>query len=347
MTTKEPGHDPLRRQALQQLVASASTVLAAPAVVAAGATPGGYTVEPHADEGDPKEVVELWPDGAPGGDAVTTMTEIIERENAAKLRDRIIRHVRSPRMTVFRAAGRPKGALLLLPGGGYQHVVIDKEGFETARWFASQGFTCFVLFYRLPGDGWAAGPNAPLQDAQRALRVIRSRAAEWRLPSARLGLAGFSAGGHLAARTAALHAMRSYEPVDAADSASARPDFAALLYPVITMEGTTAHAGSREYLLGQAPSLAQMREFSAQTSVTGAMPPAFLLHAADDPAVPLENSLLMHAALRASGIPTDLHVFAKGGHGFGLRGVGERPVSAWPTLLRDWALRCFELNGSA
>jgi acetyl esterase/lipase len=334
---KPTRHDPVRRRTLERLLASATAALTAPAAL---------SLDLPADTGDPAEVLELWPDGPPGGDVVTVKPEIVERENPWKLRDRVIRFVRSPSLIVFRAVGRPKGAFLLLPGGGYKHVVIDKEGFETARWFASEGFTTFVLFYRLPGDGWSAGPDAPLQDAQRALSLIRSRASEWHLEPGRLGVAGFSAGGHLAARTATRHALRSYEPVDQTDQISARPDVAAMLYPVITLEGTAAHAGSRDCLLGLSPSPARVREYPAQIGVGTDTPPSFLLHAADDTAVPLENSLLMHGALRDAGVPTDLHVFTEGGHGFGLRGVADRPVAAWPALLRDWALRNFE-RGSA
>jgi acetyl esterase/lipase len=323
----------MRRQALERLVASAAAGLAAPATLA-------FELPP--DTGDPVETLDLWPNGPPGGDAVTVRTEIVERENPWKLRDRIIRCVRTPRLTVFRAVGRPRGALLLLPGGGYTHVVIDKEGFEIARWFASQGFTTFVLFYRLPADGWSAGPDAPLQDAQRALRLIRSRASEWHLEPGRLGIVGFSAGGHLAARMAGRHSLRTYEPVDEADRTSARPDAVAMLYPVITLEGAAAHAGSRENLLGRSPPSDRSREYSGQTGVGTGTPPSFLLHAADDTAVPLDNSLLMYGALRAAGVPTELHVFAEGGHGFGLRAVANRPVAVWPALLRDWAVRCFE-----
>ncbi len=142
----------------------------------------------------------------PGGVPAGLSEEIVERPNDLGLRDRIVRHVTRPRITVFRPAGRPRGALLLLPGGGYRHVVVDKEGFETARWFAARGLAVFVLFYRLPADGWAGGPDAPLQDAQRAMRVIRSRAATWDLDAAQLGVIGFSAGGHLAALLACRHA---------------------------------------------------------------------------------------------------------------------------------------------
>lgn len=325
-------HDPARRKALEKLVASATVFVAGSPAAA---------LDLPADTGDPREVVDLWPGPPPGATGLSVVEEIIERDNPAKLRDRIIRHVRRPRFTVFRARGKPRGAFLVLPGGGYRHVVIDKEGFETARWLASEGFTAFVLFYRLPGDGWSAGPDAPLQDAQRALRLLRARAGDWQVDPAQIGVLGFSAGGHLAARTAAGYALRCYGPVDAADGVSARPDLAALMYPVITLEGPAAHAGSRECLLGPEQSQARLREYSAQNMVGPNTPPSFLVHAGDDVAVPLENSLVMYSALRSAGVDADLHVFQQGGHGFGLRGVGNRPLAAWPGLLRDWAMSRF------
>jgi acetyl esterase/lipase len=289
-----------------------------------------------ADVPDPREVIDVWPGPPPGGVPASLSEEIIEQPSDLGLRDRIIRHVTRPRITVFRPAGRPRGALLLLPGGGYRHVVVDKEGFETARWFAARGLAVFVLFYRLPADGWTGGPDAPLQDAQRAMRVIRSRAATWDLDPAQLGVIGFSAGGHLAALLACRHAAAAYDTVDDVDRASARPDVAALIYPVVAMDDPAAHAGSREQLLGPSPDPARIRKYSADSMVQPDTPPTFVLHAADDPSVPLENAMRMAQALRSAKVPVDLHVFAEGGHGFGLRYVGDRPVAAWPDLLLRW-----------
>jgi acetyl esterase/lipase len=205
-----------RRRALQTLLAAAGTGAAlgsGPEVAAAWTT-------------DPGEVFGIWTGAPPGSNDVKVVEETVERPNASGLRDRIVRGVTSPRITVFRPGGRPRGAFLLLPGGGYRHVVVDKEGFETARWLAERGFAVFVLFYRLPADGWAAGPDAPLQDAQRAMRMLRARAATWSVDPARIGVIGFSAGGHLAASLACSHARRTYTPEDAADEQSARPAIA-------------------------------------------------------------------------------------------------------------------------
>jgi acetyl esterase/lipase len=318
-----------RRQALQSLLAAAAPMLATTTHAAADQSPG-------AGESDPREVVDVWPGSPPGGVPAGLNEEVVERQNDLGLRDRIVRHVTRPRIMVFRPAGRPRGALLLLPGGGYRHVVVDKEGFETARWFASRGLAVFVLFYRLPADGWAGGPDAPLQDAQRALRVIRSRAASWDLDPAKLGVIGFSAGGHLAALLACRHAAAAYDAVEDADRTSARPDVAALIYPVVAMDDPAAHAGSREQLLGPAADQALIRAYSADSLVPPDTPPTFILHAADDPSVPPENAQRMAQALRVAGVPVDLHVFADGGHGFGLRYVGDKPVAAWPDLLLRW-----------
>lgn len=327
-----------RRTALQGMLAAAGagaplTAAPLPAPAALDAVAGR---SPTATAEDPREMFDIWPASPPGGVPAGLTEELVERPNDLGLRDRIVRHVTRPRVTVFRPQGRPRGALLLLPGGGYRHVVVDKEGFETARWLATHGLVVFVLFYRLPADGWAAGPDAPLQDAQRAMRVIRSRAAAWGLDTARLGVIGFSAGGHLAARVACRHAAPVHAAGDAADRASARPDTAALIYPVIALDDPSAHAGSREQLLGAAPEAARVRAYSADTLVPPDAPPTFILHAADDASVPLENALRMAAALRSAGVPVDLHVFSAGGHGFGLRHVGDRPVAAWPDLLLRW-----------
>jgi acetyl esterase/lipase len=318
-----------RRRALQALLAAAGASASIGTEAAAGS--------PVPQASDPTEVFGIWPGPPPGSEAVEVHEEIIERPNAGGLRDRIVRSVTEPRITVFRPRGKPRGALLLLPGGGYRHVVIDKEGFETARWLAERDIAVFVLYYRLPSDGWAAGPDAPLQDAQRAMRVVRARASTWAIDAERLGVVGFSAGGHLAARLACCHSRHVYAAIDAADQLPARPAIAGLIYPVITMDAAFAHAGSREQLLGPEPSDAQVNAYSADTAVAAGAPPTFILHAGDDESVPVENALRMDRALRAAGVPVDLHVFCSGGHGFGLRAIAGKPVSIWPQLFRDWA----------
>jgi acetyl esterase/lipase len=287
----------------------------------------------------PGEPSVLWPAGPPGGANVTVAETIVERDNEWGLRDRAVRGVRRPTLTPFRAPQPARGTLLLIPGGGYKHVVVDKEGVETAQWFAQRGFDAHVLLYRLPYDGWDAGPDAPLQDAQRAVRVLRAQARVAGRDPQRVAVLGFSAGGHLAARLATRHGIESYAALDGADRESARPALAALAYPVIDLQGTDVHAGSREHLLGASPSPQRLREYSAQHAVGPDTPPTFLLHANDDVSVPASNSLLMLAALRAADVPTELHLFAEGGHGFGLRGIAGKPVAAWPELLLAWLER--------
>ncbi|MBC6982615.1 alpha/beta hydrolase [Caulobacter sp. 17J80-11] len=304
------------------------------------AAPAGARAQGPLYADDPTEIVRLWPGAAPGGEHATATLEIVERSpDPAQYRDRFATGIAEPLMTVFRPA-RPSGAaVLIIPGGGYKRVVIDKEGFEAARRLNAAGVTAFVLRYRLPADGWAAGPDAPLQDAQRALRIIRADAARYGLDPARVAVLGFSAGGHLAASLAARHAQPVYAAVDARDGVSARPDLAGLMYPVITMAAPHAHPGSREYLLGATPSEERIGAWSRERSVGADTPPTFLVHAADDSAVPVENSLMMFAALRAAKIPSELHVFEEGEHGFGLRLIQGKPAAIWPDLFLAWGAR--------
>jgi acetyl esterase/lipase len=282
----------------------------------------------------PADVTELWPGGAPGGEAVKVVQETAQAANSDGLRDRTVTGITRPTLSRFPTERQARGAALIIPGGGYGRVVVDREGFETARWLAARGVEAHVLLYRLPADGWAAGPDAPLQDAQRALRLIRRRSG-----TAKLAVIGFSAGGHLAAHLATGFDKPVYPPVDETDRLAARPDLAALLYPVITMQGELAHAGSRSKLLGAGPSAEQLRAYSMETQVTSRTPPTFLAHAADDASVPVANSELMFEALRAAGVTAELHVFEEGGHGFGIRGAAGKPAAAWTQLFLDWAGR--------
>lgn len=299
----------------------------------------GLTAAPAVARGEgPDEVIDLWPAGPPGGEAVTVTEALISRPHPTLL-DRIVRGVRRPTLSVFRAAQPTGAAALIVPGGGYKHVVVDKEGFETARWLASRGITAFVLLYRLPHDGWTAGPDAPLQDAQRALRLVRAQAGRLGFRADCLAVQGFSAGGHLAARLATRFDLSTYAPVDAADKLSARPDVAGLIYPVVSFRADIAHMGSRTHMLGETPAPEQVARYSAETAIPTDTPPVFLMHAADDDAVPVENAYLLHAALRAAKVPTELHIFEEGGHGFGLRGVPGKSLPPWPDLFLHWWTR--------
>jgi len=286
----------------------------------------------------PDETIDLWPKGAPGMPAKPPVEVTTERsKDTSKLNDRAVAGVSTPRMAVFRPA-KPNGAsLLVFPGGGYVRMAMDKEGYEIGRLLAARGITVFVLFYRLPGEGWADRADVPLQDAQRAMRLIRARAAKYGLDPERIGTMGFSAGGHLCADLVARFATKTYEPVDAADTLSARPMIAAPIYPVVSMDAAVAHMGSRDALLGPAPSQALITAHSPDRNIKPDSPPCFLCAAEDDPVVPIENTLLLHAALRTAKVPVELHLFEQGNHGFGLRGVVGKPAHVWPDLFLAWA----------
>lgn len=282
-------------------------------------------------------VIPIWPNGPPGGEGVSVTQEVVERNPPPNpLRDRFLTHVRTPTLTVFEPA-RPNGAsLLITPGGGYRLVVMDKEGYECAERFAAAGVTVYVASYRLPADGWAAGPAAPLQDAQRALRLVRWMAKQKGLDPDRVGVMGFSAGGHVAGCLSLMWDRPVYAPVDAMDDISSSPDMSMLIYPVATMHSGFAHAGSREQLLGPSPPPDQERLWSLEDNARPDAPPTFLLHAGDDTSVPVENSLRLYDALRAAKVPTEMHLFEEGGHGFGLRFTAGKPVAAWPELVIGW-----------
>src|SRR3954465_2129936 len=189
----------------------------------------------HMSAPEPTETIDLWPNGAPGAPAVPPVETVKERSKDKAYNDRYVFGISRPRMAVFRPR-RPNGAAVMItPGGGYPWVVVDKEGYEMARWLAARGVTAFVLFYRLPHEGWAAGPDTPLQDSQRAMRLIRHHAGRLRIDPKRIGAMGFSAGGHVCADLLARFATPVYTPVDAADRLSARPDLAAPIYPVVSM----------------------------------------------------------------------------------------------------------------
>ncbi|MFL6721600.1 MAG: alpha/beta hydrolase [Sphingomonas sp.] len=240
-------------------------------------------------------------------------------------------------MAVFRPKHANGAAVLITPGGSYSWVVVDKEGYEMARWLAARGVTAFVLFYRLPHEGWAAGPDTPLQDSQRAIRLIRHRASSYGVDPKRVCAIGFSAGGHVCADLLARFSASVYQPVDAADRISARPDLAAPIYPVVSMSLPNAHEVSRRNLVGENASPERERAHSPHLNIPPDAPPVFLLHAEDDPSVPVANTLLLRQALLARKIPVETHLFAEGGHGFGLRLARGKSVDGWQEIFWAWA----------
>lgn len=289
----------------------------------------------------PVTTIDLWPGEAPGMPSRPPDERLIERSTDPAIPDRALTGITRPRMEVFRPDAPNGAAVLIMPGGGYERVVIDKEGYELGQWLAARGFLAFVLFYRLPGDGWAAGANVALSDAQRAMRLVRYNAREFDVDPERIAALGFSAGGHLCANLATRFSTQTYAPVDEADANPARPVLAAPIYPVISMTAPVAHGGSRERLLGRNASVDLERRHSPAYNVNGETPPCFLVHAEDDDAVPVENTLEFRAALRARGIPVETHLFAEGGHGFGLSRVQGKPAAAWPDLFVNWARTLF------
>ena len=302
----------------------------------AGSAAAAATPLPALAAGIVTERFPLWPGSPPGGEGLAVKDQVVKRSPNGAADDIAWPHVATPMLNVVPAANPNGAAVLICPGGGYARVALGREGSSISRLFTARGITAFELLYRLPHDGWTAGPDAPLQDAQRAMRLIRARAAKWKLDPARVAVTGFSAGGHVAARLASRFALETYKPVDAADTQSARPIVAGLFFPVITMREPEAHGQSKRELLGKDASDERVRRFSAENGLPADMPPSFVACAADDPVVPPANSLLMFAALQAAKIASELHVFETGGHGLPGEGGKEHP---WPGLFERFARR--------
>ena len=313
-----------RREALLASIATAA--LPSPA---RAATPGSWPTYPA-------EEIELWPGTPPGAPAVLPVEQVIDNGTAQR-HGRMVKGIARPRMKVFRPA-RPNGAALLVtPGGGYSVIVIDAEGYQIGPWLSERGWTVFVLYYRLPGEGWADRADVPLADAQRAMRLIRSRAAQYGVDPDKVGALGFSAGGHVCGDLATRYDAAVYRPVDAADRLSARPVIAAPIYAVQSMSQPLAHQGSRDLLLGADPSPMMQRAHSPSHNVTAATPPIFMAHAEDDTIVSAENTIEMRAALKAAGVSVEAHLFAAGQHGLGLPGRAGEPARRWKDMFVSWA----------
>jgi acetyl esterase/lipase len=289
--------------------------------------------EPGALPGDSQEFIALWPGTPPGGEGVRLDLKVTDTVQPDGFHVRAISQIQTPGFFVYRPA-RPNGmGLLIIPGGGYASEGGDRGGREIAQHFASLGIICFVLRYRLPGEGWKNRELVPLQDAQRAMRLIR--AGEYGARS--LGVIGFSAGGHLSASLAIRHGMPLYTPISPADQLDARPLVAAHMYPVITM-GDGAHPGSRQKLLGENPSADAIAMYSLDKHVGPDTVPSFICIAADDDVVPPSpNGIAMFGALQAARIASELQVFEVGGHGFSLHWTQGKPCAAWPGLFLAWA----------
>lgn len=280
----------------------------------------------------------LWPGSPPGGEGLSVRDEFVFRRTPQQANDIAWTHVARPLLIVTRPAKPNGAAVLVIPGGGYARVALERGGSGIAANLAKRGFTAFDLKYRLPHDRWAAGPDAPLQDAQRAMRLIRSRAAGLGVDQKRIAAMGFSAGGHLAARLGSRHGLATYRPIDAADRLSARPTALGLFFPVIKMDGPAVHGQSRRELLGEAADPARARLFSADADLPADMPPTYVAHPVNDPSVPVANSFAMFEALQKAKIPSELMVFEKGGHGFPPPLAGGEPYP-WLDLVLAFTAR--------
>ena len=242
--------------------------------------------------------------------------------------------------TLFRS--RPKkdatdAAVIVCPGGGYGHLALEKEGSKVAEWLNSFGVTAFVLRYRHAGTGHHH--PIPMLDGQRAVRYVRSHAAEWGLDPHKIGVMGFSAGGHLASTLGTHFDAGDPSATDPVDRASSRPDFMILCYPVISLTADYTHTGSRDNLLGKTPDEKLVRSLSNEFQVTKDTPPTFLFHTDEDHYVPTENSVAFYLALRHAGVPAELHIYQNGGHGVGLA-QGIPSTHDWPNRCQAWLQEC-------
>ena len=264
-----------------------------------------------------QKVELLWPEGAPGAKGT---------EDGDK-----------PSLTIYlppkeTATGT---AIVICPGGGYGFLAMDHEGHQIARWLNSLGVAGFILKYRHRNSGAGYGHPAPLNDAQRAVGMVRSRAKEWNINPNRLGILGFSAGGHLASTAGTHFHTGKPDAKDLIDRVSCRPDFMVLIYPVISLVEWCAHSGSRRNLLGNNPDEKLVENLSNERQVTPETPPTFLVHTYEDTGVPAENSIYFYLALRKAKVPAEMHLYHKGQHGFGL-GQNHGAVSTWPLRCADW-----------
>jgi acetyl esterase/lipase len=274
----------------------------------------------------------LWPRDPPGA------ASFKPQPRPAEWSPVFLSNVTKPDLRVFRPT-RPNGqAVLVIPGGAYWFVSSANEGVDLAQRLTAKGITVFVLTYRLPGEGWTNRSDVPLQDAQRAMRVICANAVRYAIQPEAVSVLGFSAGGHLAATLATQHLEKMYAPVDAMDQELARPHSASLIYPVITMDAPWTHAVSRKLLLGDSPTEAEVERRSAERHVDANTPPAFLVHAFDDDAVPVENSLRFISAMRDAKRPVEAHLLQEGGHAFGT-GYSGTPTEHWIELYSSWLSR--------
>ncbi len=249
----------------------------------------------------------------------------------------VISKITRPTLTIFlppkeKANGT---AVVVVPGGGYHIVAAGHEGYDIAKKFNEMGVAAFVVKYRIPDSLSMISPEiGPLQDAQRAIQIVRQRAKEWHIDEHRVGIIGFSAGGHLAS-TAGTHYDKAV--IDNKEKINLRPDFMILVYPVISFTDSIGHIGSRDNLIGQNPSSEKIKEYSNELHVTPQTPPCFLVHAKDDDVVPVQNSIQFYEALKKNNVPAEIYLYNNGGHGFGLNN-GTSDIK-WMDLVKQWMMK--------
>ena len=269
--------------------------------------------------------LKVWPNGAPDSNGMTKPEEIYEGKRVRNVSEAEL-YVYLPKKEINTGA-----AIVICPGGGYAIEAMDHEGYDMASWLAEQGVAGIVLKYRLP----YGHHKIPLEDTQRAIRIVRQKAAEWGINSSKIGIAGSSAGGHLASTAGTKFDMGKPDATDPIEKFSCRPDFMLLLYPVITMDEEYGHMGSRNNLLGQDNKWELAEQYSNERHVTAQTPPTFLILADDDNGVPTRNSIEFYMALKKYKIPAEMHIFRDGGHGFGMN-KKNLPVDQWPDLFAQW-----------
>lgn len=276
--------------------------------------------------------LKLWPGGIPGSKTDDTYVEKITTTDGRITR---CEKVVTPDLTVYLPAPEKANgaAVLICPGGGYGVLAFDHEGNAIAKWLNDNGIAGIILKYRLPSDRIMIDKSiGPLQDAQEAIRVIRRNSASWKINPDKVGVIGFSAGGHLASTLSTHYTEKVY---DVKDNTSARPNFSLLIYPVVSFDSVITHRGSRNNLIGLKPAEEQVIRFSNELRITADTPPAFLVHSADDKAVPVMNSIGYFQGLQKNNIPAELHIFQKGGHGYGLA-INGGTESSWPGSCLKW-----------
>lgn len=277
------------------------------------------------------KVIDLWNGKVPGAIHSDKFKQNID--TAAGWIDK--KYITDPCLDIYPAPKEKSNgtAVVICPGGAYGGLAVKHEGSQVAKWLNGLGITAFVLKYRLPDDGIMENKsNGPMQDGQRAIRIVRSHAKEWGIKPDRIGIMGFSAGGHLASTLSTHFNEKVYE---SGDLTSAKPDFSLLIYPVISMESSITHWGSKENLLGKNPSPELVKHFSNELQVNDQTPPAFLALSIDDNAVPVQNSISYALALQKNKIPCELHMYQSGGHGYGM-GWSANTESTWPEACRKW-----------